>query len=443
MFQKKEIALLASLAYVNAGYRIVNVYVRMAVGEYSAMLFLPIAALAVYRIYTDSGASRKRCRSNALLLAAGMTGLIGTHVLTTEMTCFFLLLVCILLWKKTLQKQVLKTYLYAVLETVILNLYFIVPFVDYYFHVDVNIRHSMDEGAMMIQKNGAQIGEYFAFFQNIFGSHMGLTPGLVLMTALIAAAVLVINRQASGQIRFYTGLSVCLLFLASRNFPWDYLSAHAAAGRMLAQIQFPWRFLSLAVVVLSMLLGSMFQQLYHVGQPQMYKKLLLLTAGACAAMSVFYASDYVDAGGMIHYYDTAEVNTYATGSLYIRTGSNQQILTGAITGDNHMAEISSVSRSGSHMELFCRAKEDADGSVEVPFFHYKGYRVRDEQGREYEISDGYNNVVRFTVPAGYAGKFTVDFVQPWYWKAGAWVSLGYAVCLVIRGMAARRKKRGV
>ena len=89
MFQKKEIALLASLAYVNAGYRIVNVYVRMAVGEYSAMLFLPIAALAVYRIYTDSGASRKRCRSNALLLAAGMTGLIGTHVLTTEMTCFF------------------------------------------------------------------------------------------------------------------------------------------------------------------------------------------------------------------------------------------------------------------------------------------------------------------------------------------------------------------
>ncbi len=124
MFQKKEIALLASLAYVNAGYRIVNVYVRMAVGEYSAMLFLPIAALAVYRIYTDSGASRKRCRSNALLLAAGMTGLIGTHVLTTEMTCFFLLLVCILLWKKTLQKQVLKTYLYTVLETVSLNLRF-------------------------------------------------------------------------------------------------------------------------------------------------------------------------------------------------------------------------------------------------------------------------------------------------------------------------------
>ncbi len=342
-----------------------------------------------------------------------------------------------------MQKQVLKTYLYAVLETVILNLYFIVPFVDYYFHVDVNIRQSMDEGAMMIQKNGAQIGEYFAFFQNLFGTHMGLTPGLVLMTALIAAAVLVMNRQASGQIRFYTGLSVCLLFLASRNFPWDYLSAHAAAGRMLAQIQFPWRFLSLAVVTLTMLLGSMFQQLHRAGQPQMYKKLLLLTAGACAAMSVFYTSDYVDAGGMIHYYDTAEVNTYATGSLYIRTGSNQQILTGAITGDDHMAEISSVSRSGSHMELFCRAKEDADGSVEVPFFHYKGYRVRDEQGREYEISDGYNNVVRFTVPAGYAGKFTVDFVQPWYWKAGAWVSFGYAVCLVIRGMAARRKKRGV
>ena len=73
IFQKKNIALLTCMAYVTATYRMVNLYVRAAVGEYSAALFFPIVALAIYRIYTDN--YDENYKKNALLLAIGMTGL--------------------------------------------------------------------------------------------------------------------------------------------------------------------------------------------------------------------------------------------------------------------------------------------------------------------------------------------------------------------------------
>lgn len=112
IFGKRNTALLLSLAYTTASYRIVDLYTRAAVGEYSAMMFFPVIALAVYRIYTQDVREWKLYRKNALTLAIGMTGVIGTHILSTEM---------------------------AVLETVVLNLYFLIPFLDYFINVNVRI----------------------------------------------------------------------------------------------------------------------------------------------------------------------------------------------------------------------------------------------------------------------------------------------------------------
>ncbi|MDE7274390.1 MAG: hypothetical protein K2N95_15290 [Lachnospiraceae bacterium] len=444
IFGRRDIALAASLAYVTAGYRIVDLYTRSAVGEYSAMMFLPVVALAVYRIYAAECGERENYRKNAFLLALGMTGLIGTHILTMEMVVFVLALLCVVLWKKTFRRDTLRVYGLAVLETIVLNLYFIVPFLDYYINVDVNINNSIDNVVQHNQFHGAYIGQYFAFFQSIFGGsdidlsvRMSLTPGLILMLALAAGIVLWIENRLTKEMKLLTAFSMIMLFMASNLFPWDYLAEHFKLGQLLAQVQYPWRYIGIAIVFLTMLLGSILRFLTTEWDLGQVKKAYLITAGACMFMSCCYVSDYSNGTEPLLY--SYDVSSYKAASMgteeYLRYGTNYHMLSGGINSED-MQEVSMLSREGHAMELYCKAG-DTDGFVEVPMLHYKGYRVTDEYGSTYEITDGTNNVIRFSLPAGFSGKVVIDFVEPWYWRAGEMIS-ALAVLYLCAGSVVRR-----
>ncbi len=430
IFERRDIALVVTLAYVTAGYRIVDIYTRCAVGEYSAMMFLPLVALAVYRIDTADCGGWSQCRKNALLLALGMTGVIGTHTLTAEMIIFVLALLCLAVWKRTFRKAAVCTYCLAVLETVVFNLYFIIPFLDYYVNVDVNINHTIDNVVQYNQFHGAYIGQYFAFFQSMFGgsevdlsARMSFTPGLILMLTLVAGIVLWIDHKLTKEMKLFTIFSMLMLFMASNLFPWDALAENLRLGQLLAQVQYPWRYVGIAILFLTMLLGSILRYLNEKWDWGWLKQLYLVIMGACMFMSFWYVSDYSNGTAPLMYaYDVSAYRNASIGTEeYLRYGTDHNMLSGEIDSEN-MQEVSMLSRKGHAMELYCRSG-DIDGAVEVPVLYYKGYRVMDEYGNQYEIVDGTNNVIRFLLPAGFAGKVMIDFVEPWYWRAGEIVSV--------------------
>ena len=121
-------AVVTAVAYSIAPYRLVDLYARHAVGEYSAMIFFPVIALAMYRIYTEDVKSWKRYNRNSLLLAIGMVGLLVTHTLSVEMSVFVLAIVAIAFAKRTFRKETLLVLLHAVGLTALLGAFFIVPF---------------------------------------------------------------------------------------------------------------------------------------------------------------------------------------------------------------------------------------------------------------------------------------------------------------------------
>ena len=110
IFRRESTALLLTLVYVTASYRLVDVYIRTAVGEYCSLMFLPVIALAVYNIYCGqkNNTVNKNIR-NALILALGMTGIITAHVLSAEMVAFAMLLVCLTCFKKTFTVHTIRT----------------------------------------------------------------------------------------------------------------------------------------------------------------------------------------------------------------------------------------------------------------------------------------------------------------------------------------------
>lgn len=428
--KSQRFAVLACLVYVTSPYRLITVFIRAAVGEYCAFIFLPVIALAMYRIYTEQTQDWKAYRKNAIVLALGMTGLIETHILSVELVVLILAAVCLVLWKKTVRPATLKVYGIAVVETVVLNLFFIVPFLDYYKNVAVNInRYTSGNVIRQIQYKGVRVGELFMFFRDPFSvgtlhnyERMLFTPGIILMTVLVMSIVLIIYKKSSKEMVFYTGFTLAILFMSTNIFPWDAI-AFTTFGNWLAQVQFPWRYLGIANVFLILLMMEILQWVWR--NKTGWKNGILIAAVAVSIISTsYFAGNYTDDAILYEYATNMELDTTKLGGAeYLRADTDKETLTGNVSYTN-MEQVDIVSRKGTTMELYCLSGDFTQGgTVEVPMFNYKGYYVMDEAGNEYEITDGENNVISFQLPQGFEGNITVEFREPWYWRVAEIVSL--------------------
>lgn len=417
MWRHRQIAAIVCLAYVTAGYRMVDIYVRAAVGEYSAMAFFPLIALSLYQIYMSKEGGRAERHKNALLLCFGITGVIETHLLTTEMTVFVLTLLCIVLWKKTFQKKIILTYLLAIIEVLLLNLHFIIPFFDYYYNVDANI--NVLGQTNQIQSEGAYLIQYFSFFQNIFGysgidikERMQLSTGPLLLSAL-AFGVMAYRKKRNKKICLYMGFSFLMLLFASNIFPWNFLAKKFMLGNILAQVQFPWRYLTFAILFLSLLLGEILKDMFFISH-QKRSAYLITAISICTFMVCCFTGNYIKGAEKIYFQKTEELSTYeiGVGEEFLLAGTKISILSDNDKLSGNFKEANLIFRDGTHMELFM-AIGDECGIVELPLFCYKGYCVTDEYGIEYRIKAGSNNRLQFQLPAGYSGKIYVDFTPPY------------------------------
>ena len=450
MFRDKRASVLASLVYSCATYRLLNIYVRASVGEYTAMMFLPVVAFAVYKIYTSDANDKPQLRRAAFYLALGMTGLITCHILSTEMVAFILVLVCFVMLRETLRPAVIKTYLLAIAETLLMSAFFLIPFVDYYLNVTVRVNNSVNS-LPFIQGQGCTFAELFSVFRDIFtvysthaNARLASTPGLVLIVTLFVGIAVFANMKKGGrkpELLLYTAFSIISLFLASNLFPWDIFSHSLSIGRLLAQVQFPWRYVAIAVMFLTLLFTLLIKLLnekdFGVSSKYIKSAAAIAVAVVCLSCTLVFTGNYIDDTGYRVWYDTADLDTsFVSAGEYLLLDFSGDI-DGKVKSES-MEKVELVERDGCRMELYCEGTEK-DGSIEVPIFNYKGYVVKDDNGRKYEITDGKYNSIKFTLPKNFKGNITIDFVEPWYWRAGEIVTLLTIVGLIVLKKAPRKK----
>lgn len=128
-FSRNTLIRLAGTAlYVLSVYRLVNLNRRAAVGEYTAMTFLPLIVVGVYLIYN----SKKPRINEWIYLALGMFGIILSHVLTCEIVVVNLIILCIVLLKRTLKKERIMAFIKAAIMCLVLTIWYLFPFIDYF-----------------------------------------------------------------------------------------------------------------------------------------------------------------------------------------------------------------------------------------------------------------------------------------------------------------------
>ena len=429
----RKASCIGAAAYTFAMYRLVNMYVRTALGEYTAQMFLPVILLAVCNIYMqkpEKQDAEKDSIKNALLLALGMTGLIQTHLISVAMVGILLVILAIVLYRTTFTKRTMLTYLRAGIMTLGINMFFIVPFVDYYINVPVRVMHEGEEELVKaIEHKGAYIGQYFMLYQKATGGakynvsdRMGLTPGIVLMLALIVA-VYVCLKNSDRLLRILTAMSVLALFMASNLFPWNEIINHVPFMGWIYHIQFPFRFLSLAQVLLALLLCRVLALYADRLQEWLYPALAI----AIMAVAFQQCTAMMQDRPYTMVYDAAQVDSFSVGNgEYIREDTDEELFDGEIYS-NDVISLGNYQKNGTHAEFWCETGASGDAWVELPVLNYKGYHVKDRYGNGLETEDGNNNVLRILLPQDYTGLVTVDYAVPGYYRLA---DLGSLLCIL-------------
>lgn len=468
IFHSGKAGFFCSVLYTLSIYRLYKMYSWGALGEVQGMLFLPLVLYAVYAIFTEDVKGRAYGKK-WIPLAIGFAGITQCHILTLEMTVFFLAVACIVLWKRLFRKETFPVFVKGVAGTLALSAWFLVPFLDYYLNVDMVIHHV---SARTIQAAGLYPANLlFAFFHRgssrdfatygmqdmeALGVGITMTVSALLFLGMWFWGYLGKRKQADGLLKdaeqtdsFIKGgklaviLGVLAMVMSLAIFPWTKIQFASKFTEMLvSSIQYPNRFLMIATVLLTFVAGV---TVVVMGR-RFSGRMGLFGGGGLAAMAVltaaFYMSSIVSDAGSLYMYDEKGMGTgYLSGAEYLRYGANQGMFSyhGAVPGEG--VEINGYEKEWLDIDLNVANNGGVESYVEIPLQNYKGYQATAaETGERFTICDGDNFDVRIILPAGFVGEIQVRFIAPWYWRAAELVSAVMVVCLAVYGVKGRQKR---
>ncbi len=252
--QNERAAWLAAVLYTLNPYRLINFYVRGAVGECMAMAFFPLVLWGIYEILWKD--SRKWW-----ILFAGMTGVLNSHVLSVEFyaaVIFLELVVWALSRRKDRPLKRMADLAKATLGTVFLNFHFLGPLLRFSQERLRCFGLSNEPDLLLID-----ISKVFEPFFKWSGKaetlgtqgSMSLTLGSVLLVGMVLFCVYQLGNREPDPLsrlgRHSLMLGSLFLLVALWVAPWSSLLRVGFLENFLRTIQFPWRFLGLSAFFLS------------------------------------------------------------------------------------------------------------------------------------------------------------------------------------------------
>lgn len=441
MFGKRRYAHLGAAVYLLCAYRLTDIYIRSAMGEYLAMAFLPLALYGLQRIITSKGSTGVR---EILPFVIGITGIVESHILTMEMIAIFLgllFLVNIYLYSFQSVAQKFLAFVKAGIAILGLNAFFLVPFLEAYQYplvVTANARSAN------IQPHAAYLSQLFDLFMKPGGkgsttytnSDMPLTIGASLVIGAVLFLLVCIckkewkcsekekteHKLAMG----YFVLAALALWLASVHFPWAVLADRSNwLIRIFTAVQFPWRYLAIATVLLSFVTVYSVKMLEEHGISCLgVKKAGVIFSILLVSVSVIVAGDYY----RIHTADAAMAHALAAeehvDDLYLPVGMEDRRYDTSIHCEPaDGAEVVRVGTTKENDKLFLVKRVKEDCTVTFPIIYYDYLTaVNEESGEPLETAPGYNEQLAVKLERGYTGTIRVSYKMKWQWKVAYCVS---------------------
>lgn len=457
MFRSRKIGLAGSMIYSLSIYRLIDVYTRASVGEYTAMMFLPVILCAFYLIFME--VSKENWYKYAFGAALGLTGVIQSHVLSCEMIAFVLLVMCLLLVKKVFQRYTFIALASAAVLSVLLNLGFLVPFLDYY-----NTRLYINSGDWMgstigfFEENGLFAVQLFTLFGHGSGSawqaragvsnEVTITMGIVFLLGLLLFFYLLLCHYRECRTRrqmipacVCAAAGCLLLYMSTCYFPWEAAASLGAPVRkMIYNMEFPWRLLAPATAFLTFTCCFAISALCDIYRKPAAQAALIAMTALASVNCGWYLYDYTFSGEPYWVHAGYELNTMVMYSCdYLPADTNPENIEDNLIIQEGITSLSGYEKQGT--KILCDVvTENGGGYIDFPLNHYKYYICTDTAtGEPLDVSPGYNSMLRVTFPADYSGSISIRFQEPLHWKLSELLSL--LTFLVPVCCSLRRKRR--
>lgn len=456
IFASEGIALTGTTLYVLSAYRLTNVFIRAAVGEYSAMIFLPVVVYGFWRIYTQP---KQGSRLAWLPLAVGFSGLLQTHLLTTEMAVIFAVIFCLVMAKRTFRKPVLPALLRAAGAALVWNLWFLVPMLQYMVSEACRISGKYD--ASTLRDSAAFLGQIFLMFGQGGGYSESLTMGLSAEMPLTVGTVLgfgvllfvlcladpALRRAEPGATRlggWTLGFGALAIWMASTLFPWYTIYLNVEwLSKLLGKLQFAWRFLGLATILLAVCACCALAVLRR-GKTSWLRPAAVLLVLLTVIPAGFLTYEVSRNSEVVNYQSLAAIDNLAE-----QVGGGEYMPYGMADGSLNAWEVTEPTFDDTltvsdytfgtlEASFACTNISDQEATAVLPLFSYPGYRLTAGDGATLGEQDG---LIAVTLPAGYSGTVQVKFVGFWFWRLADLISLAGIVGTAV--FCRRRGRRSV
>lgn len=463
--KERASALMGTAVYMLAPHRLSTLHLRAAVGEYTAMIFLPLILYGLYLIYTQAEEKEDNetgC-SGWFWLALGFTGLIQCHVISTFMAGLFTAFVCILKIQKTLHREVLVQIVKAAAGTILVNLWFLLPFLDY-IRFDYNVSGLGVHSRGRFASHAAFLSQLISFFPQgegasivtgkmwgtDYGTEMSYTLGGGMMLALVLYVVYRLYRKGEARktivcemADLQTGICILSLFMTTPWFPWDFLQQRSdLIAWVTGSIQFPWRFLTISSVTGAFAAAFLIYELRRSGRKEFFYG-AVVSVGLLTVLSANYFLQDYEKKSETEYITANDIESGWLGCAeYMPMGMDETTLDGDRLQTGSGLDIQEYVRKEGIVELTCINTGSEETYVDVPILYYKGYAAKETgTGRRLAVLPADNMRVRVIIPAGYQGSFAVRFESPWYWRVSELISVMAVIGLICIGNFRKGRKK--
>lgn len=460
IFRDKKTAFICCAVFVLAPYRLTNIYVRSAVGEYCAMMFWPLIACGLFKLFTVD-VEHKEYKNIWLWLVAGYTGLIGTHMLSCAMGAVASIVVCLIFFKRLFRKNTILELVKFFVTTVIINAFFLVPMLDFMMRGGTMITDlgSMQTNTLIttgIQGNGIYPAQLFNLFVNGSGmayghgvdaykvlgmyNEMGTTVGLPLIAAIIVFVYMcIVSYNEVKKEKYFVPAfimsvaGIMALYMSTVYFPWDVLCRNL--GSIIFNLQFPWRLLSVSTIFLTIVLGCVLLMARDMWGARYWQIIVVVVISLNVITSGYMIYDRLNTSKGIYCYDATSIADRGSGSLeeYMLSGTKTEYLNSYEPLVSKNVSYSNYEKKYTNISLYAKENKGKSGEIVVPLLAYTGYVARDEAGNDLKLGKDSNNVLTVILPANFDGKIFIEYLGLWYWRFADIISvLGVFILILTR-----------
>lgn len=421
-------ALFGSLVYLLAPYRLYNVYSRAAVGEYLAMVFLPLVCCGMYLLYTEDPVSGEygKCK---WYVVWGMSGVLQSHLISTEMAALLILASCVIFCRRLFRRRTFCQLAAAAGLVLLINAWFWAPML-YMLHCDSYCIQEITEADM--QLTGLLVGNFF-YWLPYAGTRYAVKNDV--WVGVGAAAVLLFyalwrykRKKRDTAADTFAAFSVLALIMSTAYFPWNAVMKIPGIGYVAASLQFPWRWMSPATLFLALLAAFLLRRVVEEGG-MTARAALGAMAAVIAVSAVYHVDSIAFEARPIYLYNEENMGT-------ANVGGGEYILAETQLSELHYHEPAAEEgllwtgyrKEGTNVTISLENQTDEIRCIDIPLTGYKGYGVTAaDVGTELPSVSGERGAhgdLRLTVPANYRGTVQISYKGFMLFRVAEAVSLG-------------------